>query len=130
MESYIVRSGTAEGRNPMIDQPKEMFLAFDGKHLRVGEVERLVFQAIYPHVDILQECRFMDEWLEAHPKRRGTRRFIQNWLKTEERKAARPNPELTVGSMAGADHLAHLAHFSKEEWEAHLDELDPKRKRV
>jgi hypothetical protein len=106
----------------------EMFTAFDGIHLQVSEDQYLKFARDYPNVTVMQELRFMDLWLTAHPKRRGTIRFINNWLKTEERKAARPNPELTVGSMAGAEHLAHLAHFSKEEWEAHLDKIDPKRK--
>ena len=108
----------------------ELFLAFDGKHLQVSEAEYVHFGELYPHLDIMQELRFIDEWLYAHPRRRGSLRFIKNWLRAEERKAARPNPELKVGTAVRSEHLTYLAHFTEEEWQRHLDKLDPKRRQA
>jgi hypothetical protein len=101
---------------------------WQGRHLVVTELMAIKLSRAFPHVDLSHELELCDAWLDANPRRRPRNqyRFLVNWFQ----KQPKPNPELTVGSMAGDEHLAHLAHFSNEEWQKHLDELDPKRKRL
>lgn len=73
-------------------------LAYSGKHISVDVVDYEDWVELYPHVILQPELRFMDDWLSEHPKRRGTVRFIKNWLKAEERKATARNAEARVGA--------------------------------
>lgn len=56
-----------------------------------SQVQR--WEALYPSVDVHQELRDMQGWLETHPKRRKTRRgilaFVNGWLSREQDK---PHP--------------------------------------
>jgi hypothetical protein len=51
----------------------------------------------FPNVNIAAELGFMSEWLVRHPKRRGTKRFVANWLKSEERKISDRQRESRIG---------------------------------
>jgi Zn-dependent M16 (insulinase) family peptidase len=72
---------------------------FLGKILYVSESEHDRLFYVYPNVDVAQELRMMDDWLESNPRRRkkNYRRFISNWLKSEERKAVSRRVETRVG---------------------------------
>lgn len=60
----------------------------DGTEYGVTQAEIDKYSSLYPAVNILQELRDMVGWLDANPGRRKTRkgvkRFINNWLSTEQ----------------------------------------------
>lgn len=58
--------------------------------------EKLIdtWKGLYPAVDVLQELRKMEGWLDANPSKRktatGVKRFINNWLSREQDKGSKP----------------------------------------
>ncbi len=60
----------------------------DSTEYGVTQAEIDKYSSLYPAVNILQELRDMVGWLDANPGRRKTRkgvkRFINNWLSTEQ----------------------------------------------
>ncbi len=60
----------------------------DGTEYGVTQAEIDKYSSLYPAVNILQELRDMVGWLDANPNRKKTRkgikRFINNWLSTEQ----------------------------------------------
>lgn len=75
-----------------------LFVIFSGRHIEVSELDWNDWGATFPNVDLEQEFRFIDDWLSDHPKRRGTNRFIKNWLKAEQRKSVGKAKEVMVGA--------------------------------
>jgi len=77
-----------------------LFLAFDGKRLKVSAEDHNHWVFVYPSVDHQQEYYFADAWLEANPKRRkrNLRRFMANWLNKEERRVNEQKKETRVGA--------------------------------
>lgn len=62
----------------------------DGTNYDVTQADVDGYASLYPAVDVLQELRGMVGWLDANPRRKKTRagvkRFINNWLSTEQDK--------------------------------------------
>lgn len=60
----------------------------DGSNFGITQADIDTYTGLYPAVNILQEIRGMVGWLDANPKRRKTRagikRFINNWLSSEQ----------------------------------------------
>ncbi len=75
----------------------ELFIAYKGKRLVIGQVQHCAHAAFYPDVDLWQEYRIIDGWLADHPKRQGTIRFVSAWLKKEQRSISERNRETKVG---------------------------------
>ena len=75
-----------------------LFVAFKGKHLVVSELDDNQYCYWYPDVNHASEYRVIDAWLDVHPRRRGTRRFVRAWLKEEQRRAGLKLREARVGS--------------------------------
>lgn len=69
--------------------PAVIFLPLnDGTEYGVTQAEIDKYSSLYPAVNILQELRDMLGWLDANPgrkkTRKGVKRFINNWLSTEQ----------------------------------------------
>lgn len=75
------------------------FMKYKFKHFELDEFEMEGFIETYPSVEVWNELGMMDDWLESNPRRRkkNIRRFIKNWLKSEQRKASARNIEAKVG---------------------------------
>ena len=79
---------------------KKVFtVSYSGKFFYVQGLELLNYRFTYPDVNVDAELRIMTDWLESNPRRRKSnyRRFISNWLKSEQRKAVARNREARVG---------------------------------
>jgi len=75
-----------------------LFNAYVGKHLTVSWDDDRDYAHWFPNVFLFSEYRIIDSWLDLHPKRRGTRRFVRMWLKEEQRKMILKGREARVGS--------------------------------
>lgn len=57
------------------------------------------WKQLYPSVDIMQELRKMEGWLDANPNKRktaaGIKRFVNNWLSREQDKGGKPQTTAT-----------------------------------
>lgn len=70
----------------------------DGKTYGITKGQMLKWETLYPAVDVMQEFRKMDGWLEANPRKRKTKRgivqFITGWLAREQdRGGSRGHPQ-------------------------------------
>lgn len=71
------------------------------------DIERWV--ELYPAVDVIQELRKMEGWIEANPQKRktktGIKRFINSWLSKEQDKG---------GNLVGMPHSTTLSNMPKQ----------------
>lgn len=58
----------------------EMFLAYRGQRLEISEPFDLALRQAKPWIDAHEVYESIDLWLIAHPKRRGTMRFVVGWI--------------------------------------------------
>ncbi len=76
-------AGSAPMALPVISLP-----LIDGSLFGVSQDDVTKYASLYPAVDVMQELREMVGWLDANQNRRKTRkgikRFINNWLSTEQ----------------------------------------------
>lgn len=71
--------------------PAVIYLPLNDKtEYRVDQKQLDEWSGLYPAVDVMQELRKMKGWLDSNPKKRKTRggikRFIVNWLASEQDK--------------------------------------------
>ena len=72
-----------------MDFQRPMFVAYEGEWLTVGESLLAEICDFFPELDVREELRQMEWWLSEHPRRRGTRRFVKNWMAKAERQRQR-----------------------------------------
>jgi len=85
-------NGSQDGQEDVQYQPPAVTLPLnDGSRHQVFQTDIDHYAELYPAVDVLQELRKMQGWLEANPGRRktqrGIKRFIANWLAKEQDRA-------------------------------------------
>lgn len=84
---------------PVLDKPAPAsktvisFLLNDGSMYDVLENDVIMYQQLYPAVDVMQELRGIVAWCDANAKNRKTRsgakRFMNNWLSKAQNSARR-----------------------------------------
>lgn len=88
----------------------------DGSDYAVTEEQCQEWAGLYPAVDVIQQLRKMKGWLDAHPKRRKTKRgikaFIVNWLSKEQDRGGCP---ATGNSSGGGSNENIFASMLREE---------------
>jgi hypothetical protein len=92
----------------------------DGSEFDVTAIAASELQTLFPGVEVAQELRSMRSWCLANEEkrktRRGIRRFIDNWLREEHKKAP------VQASVASATPLTQTEHGAESDVPPNLDE--------
>lgn len=66
----------------LLDSRREVVCMFECEYFQVTDEQIEKYEYAYPAVNVLQEMRKMEVWLDANPERRKKKyeRFIVNWL--------------------------------------------------
>lgn len=84
----------AEPETGTTPPPPVQLILNDGTEYPVTEADIALYTKTYPNVDVLQQLREMSLWCINNPKKRktknGIKRFISNWLGSEQDKGNRP----------------------------------------
>ena len=95
-------SAGEEGQRDPPEPPVYSLLLIDGAEYGITKAQFEKWEKMYPAVDVMQELRKMDGWLDANPKKRKTKngimRFINGWLAREQdRGGSRDRKQRTEG---------------------------------
>ena len=78
-----------------------------GERWEPEDIDMIAWSKAYPAVDVFQELRAMESWLDANPKKRktpvGVKRFVNSWLaRSQDRGGSSP---AVIGKQAVAAKL-------------------------
>ena len=82
-------------------------ILINGDRWEPEDVDMIAWAKAYPAVDVFQEIRAMESWLDANPKKRktpaGVKRFVNSWLaRSQDRGGSSP---AVIGKQAVAAKL-------------------------
>lgn len=83
------------------------FLLNDSTEYAVSENDVVVYQQLYPGIDVRQELRNIEAWSLSNPKNRKTRngakRFLNSWLSRSQNSARADKPQGKKNSFTNFD---------------------------
>lgn len=83
------------------------FLLNDSTEYAVSENDVVIYQQLYPGIDVRQELRNIEAWCLSNPKNRKTRngakRFLNSWLSRSQNSARADKPQGKKNSFTNFD---------------------------
>lgn len=86
-----LKDSCPEAKSAPASPPAISFVLNDGSMYDITENDVVIYQQLYPGIDVMQNLRKIVGWCDANPKNRKTRagakRFVNAWLAREQDRA-------------------------------------------
>lgn len=86
-----LKDSCPEAKSAPASPPAISFVLNDGSMYDITENDVVIYQQLYPGIDVMQNLRKIVGWCDANPKNRKTRagakRFVNAWLSREQDRA-------------------------------------------